>query len=413
MKRGSKLHKLLFIYFLLLSSTSAVAQYYNTLPQGVRLFVNKYVQSQVSSSFNKSQSEAPYSYKIQTDIETLEKIDDEKLKKALALISPYQDAYNQISLGTHQIEANADVKVNAYALGYGITNKITAYVGIPVFDAKVNLDYTRVNNGTLDQVAATLQNKYGDDWAQTLGNIVENLYDIDAGVIQSGLVNGMGYEELGSWNGQGLGDTEIGIMYNFLNRPTYGFMLTVGTIAPTGYVDDPDIIQDIGFGDGQWDAFMEFGGGKKLNSYTILDSWLRYTYQFSSEKTLRIPYSSQTNISDRKGNFNEKLGNKLTYSLGATQIFSDWFSVQSSYLYNQTEKARYESEYKDANKYLAQNTESHSHNIKLMAQLSSVKLFQQEEFMIPAKFSFSYQQMISGKNTPKADILELEFRMFF
>ena len=37
----------------------------------------------------------------------------------------------------------ADVNVDVFAVGYGITDRITAYVGIPIYEARVQVDYKR------------------------------------------------------------------------------------------------------------------------------------------------------------------------------------------------------------------------------------------------------------------------------
>src|SRR5690606_20080442 len=108
-----------------------------------------------------------------------------------------------------------------------------------------------------------------------------------------------------------------------------------------GRVDDPDILQDIGFGDGQTDLFAEFGGGYRLYDNIFLNSYLRYTYQFASEKELRVPYSEDASVSDEKGTFTEKLGNKWDYTLSSDYTINDWFSITGSYLFNYQEEAYY------------------------------------------------------------------------
>jgi hypothetical protein len=391
----------------------ASAQYYDTLPKGVRLVMGKYVQSTVNSSFNNTKSLNPYSFEIDANIKSLEKIDDPTVKEALELFKPYSEAYDKINLGTHKVDAKADVSVAAYAYGHGITNRITAYVAVPIYKANVSVDYKKTKANNNKEVSEILQKEYGDNFAQGLGNLVENFYDIDGQTIQSAFVNALGYDEIGDWSGTGLGDMELGVLYNFLRTEDYGLMITGGAIVPTGYEDDPDIIQDIGFGDGQWDAFVEFGGGKKINNNMFINAYTRYTYQFSSKKTLRIPFSDDVSVSDKKGSFTEKLGNKILAVAELELIPNDWLKIKPSYIYSYTEKAEYESSNSSANRLLALNTESYSSSIKLLGQLTSVNLFNQKKFLLPGQINISYQSMLNGKNTPKADLYEMEFRMFF
>ena len=394
-------------------TASSWANYYETLPKGVRHLRGRYIHSTVSSSFNRSKSETPYAYKIEANIKNLEKIEDPTVKDVLALFAPYPGAYSQLSLGTHKLDAEANINVNVYAAAFGITDRITAYVGLPIYDAKVNINYKTVKGSSQEDVAATLQEIYGDNWAQTLGNIVEKVYDIDGSTIQSGITNALGYDELGSWSGQGLGDTELGLIYNFHKQDGFGLALKYGVIVPTGYVDDPDIIQDVGFGDGQWDTFLEFGGGKSLTDRITANAWTRFTYQFSSEKELRVPYSGDLSISDEKATFSEKLGNKYLIGFDTEFIVNDWINITPSFIYEYTEQAVYESSNSQANKWLGQDTESNSQSFRIMTQLTSVGLFQQNKFLLPGFLNFSYQNTFRGQNTPKVDMYEIELGMYF
>lgn len=407
------LGKITFFCVLLLLTSSVSAQNYETLPKGVRMFFTRNVQSDVKSSYNKSSSETPYQYEINADIENLAQIEDDTVKDVLSLFKEYPDAYNQISLGRHRLEAEANVEVNAYAFAYGVTNRLTAYIGLPIYDARVNLNYKTVQNSSKEKVAEALQKEYGDDWAQTLGNIVDQVYDIDAGIIQSAFVNTLGYDELGSWSGTGLGDMEFGLFYNFLREYKYGMFTRFGGVAPTGYVDDPDIIQDIGFGDGQWDAFVEYGGAYIINKNFILNAETRYTYQFASEKRLRVPISEDIPLSDETATFTEKLGNRLETRVGIEFLPNDWLRVAPTLINVYTEQAEYTSSDDDANRLLALNTESSSRSFRIDTRLTSTNLFQQGRFPLPVQLTFSVQNMLEGRNVPRTDLVEFEFRMFF
>jgi hypothetical protein len=408
-----KVIKSFIVAFFLLFSIGVSAQYYDTLPKGVRLLSTRYIQSNIQSSYNKTQAETPYAFEIDASIENLQKIDNEVVQETLELFKAYPEAYEKLSLGTHKLEGSAEVNVNVYALGFGITNRVTAYVGLPIYDARVNLKYSRSKVSTNKEVAEILQKEYGDNWAQTLGNIVDGLFSVDENIIQSGIVNTLGYEELGDWSGSGLGDIEFGLMYNFLRTDDFGLMLTIGGVAPTGYVDDPDVLQDIGFGDGQWDTFLEFGGGYYLSKNIVLNTWSRFTYQMESTKELRTPYNKDVFLSNNKDDYLEKLGNKLEIGISSEIFIGDWFKLQPSYTVNKTGKAKYDSNNSSANRILAMNSESSSQNIKILAQFSSVNLFNKDKFLVPAQINFSYQTMLEGQNTPKVDLVELDFRLYF
>ena len=410
---GGTLHKLLVLLILSYISVDSYAHYYDTLPKGVNSFVSRYIKSDINSSYNQSKTLSPFTFKVNADIKMLEDINDPTLNDILDVFNTYPDAYSAISLGTHKFDAKADVNVDVFALAYGITDRITAYVGVPIYKANVNINYTRIKNDSLDEVSDILQDTNGDDLAQTIGNIVENLYEVDESLIQSGIVNALEYDELGDWQGEGLGDTELGIMYNFLREKKYGMMATFGLVAPTGYVDDPDLLQDIGFGDGQWDVFAEFGGGYELRDDITINAWTRYTYQFASTKKLRVPLASDTNLGAENASFEEKLGNKILFGTNIDYYINDWFKLQPGLVFDFISEAEYSSSDAQANRRLAKDTESYSQNIKMLAQFSSLKLFKQKKFVLPAQINLSLQKMMDGKNVPKTDLAEIEFRFYF
>ena len=154
-----RLKGLSLLIFCILASVDAMGQYYKTLPQNVRVFGNKYIKSKVSASFNRTQTETPYAIKFDATSENLSKIDNAQLQEALDLFRAYPDVYKDLSLGNHKIDGSAQVTVNAYYLGYGISNKVMAYIGIPLYDAKVNVRYKRSSSSTNDKVAEELQKK--------------------------------------------------------------------------------------------------------------------------------------------------------------------------------------------------------------------------------------------------------------
>lgn len=406
--------RFLVVFVFLSLSVASHAQYHEILPKGVRAIINKNISSEISSTYNQSGGESPIKYKVNADIKALESIELTEVQSILSEFKQkYPSIYPLISLGTHQVDGEADINVNVFALGWGLTNNLMAYVGIPVYEVRVNMRYKRVKGSSQEEVSAALQDIASDGEAQATGAAIEQLYDIDAATIQSGFTNALGYNELGSWHGQGLGDIEFGLAYVLYANDYHGMKLSVGGVAPTGYVDDPDTLQDIGFGDGQWDSFIELGGGRILTEDTTVDLWGRYTYQFSSDKRLRVPFSEGLGISDESQEVEEKLGNKYLFGIGMSHNFNDWFSVKPTFTYEYTESARYNSNNSRANRLLAYNTDSAAHNLKIAASFSSTRLYKQKKFLLPGSVNLSYQTVIGGYNTPKADLLELEFMMFF
>ncbi|MCO4754359.1 MAG: hypothetical protein KC478_07740 [Bacteriovoracaceae bacterium] len=401
---------------LLFLSLSAHAQYYKTLPKGVRAAVFRNIQTtNIDSSYNQSESLRPMAYDINLDSSSLKALDDTSIQNMFNYVRDiYPEGFDRLSAGSFSISGAAKLSVNAYALAWGITDTVSVYGALPMYKAQVNMKYKRTKKNNFSEVADLYATETGNDMAQGFGSVFANAPDlINGSTIQNLLVQNYGYKEIGDWSAEGPGDMELGIMNNFLQKDKYGAMTTIGLIAPTGREDDPDILQDVAFGDGQWDVFAEIGGGYRLRDNLFINSFARYTYQFASEKEKRVPTSQDMSISDEKGSFYEKLGNKLLMDVDVDYIHSDWFEMKAAYLYETIGKANYESDYGSANDYLAANTDSSAHNVRLTGTFTSVTPYLKQKFLLPGLVKLSYQKMIHGRNTEKVDRYEVEFRMFF
>jgi hypothetical protein len=403
------------ILYVLFYGQEAMAQYNAVLTKGVRMAFTRYIQTNsINAQFNKNGISDPLSFNFDASANSLINVDNQEIQSALQdLKMNYPDAFDSLSLGAYKFDAKADMKINAYGMSYGFTNRLTGYFGVPFYDARINLDYTRTKGNTYQDVNEIL-NSYGGDTAGIFANVADIMFDVGAPTIQNLLVSEYGYAPLGQWSGQGPGDTEFGLMYTFeKDRLGGGTMITVGGIAPTGYVDDPDVLQDQGFGDGQWDAFVEYGGSYFFTYNFLLSAWARYTHQFGTTKELRIVEEEGDILSDRKGMFYEKLGNQFIFNIGPEWIANEWMTIYPQYQFDYQEATSYESEYTVANEVMAKDTDSYSHSFRFQLALSSVNLFLQEKFLLPLQLKLTYQTSFAGMNSPVYDRIEMDFRMFF
>ena len=417
---GIKAHSVkTFVTFLLginLLSLKAYATSYKTLPKGVKHLIYKYISTDsIGSIYGPAGSREPLYLKKNINSKLLENINTLTKAYFTELKRIDQKAYDQVSFGEYEGHATADIKVQGLGFAYGFTNRLTGYVAIPYYQAEVNIKINRTKNKNHDQVTDTL-NKYSDkdDFALVLSQLTEDLPDANGGLLQSVLVNYFKYQPIGSWSGKGIGDLELAIIYRLTDSPTYGISLTTGAALPTGRIDDPDILQDIGFGDGQYDLFTGVSFGKSfLKGGLELNSSLRYTYQFPSFKWLRIPKSEGYTLKLNKDLFQEKLGNKIDFSIRTTVHPKVWLSTYLEYIANYKGESSYKSKWTEANRILSLKTESISQFIKFGTELSTVKLYLGGDFFLPGAVEASVQKMVSGKNTKKYTRYDLGLKFFF
>lgn len=393
-------------------SLSSHAAIYDTLPKGVRTLVLKQVTTNnVTSNFTQGSSEEKFGAVVPLDSRTLE--DAETFTKtyfdALKAASP--EAYDEFTFGEFKIDGSAKANVTGGGFGIGVTNRLTLYTSLAWYRASVKMQVTQTGVNNHAAVAEAVNKSNADQWVKEVTN---QLFDVNGELLQSVIVNYYNYKPIGDWDGAGLGDMDIGAIYRLTDMRDRGLALGLGVTLPTGRTDDPDNLQDFAFGDGQTDLFVETMAGITPNMGNFsFDTKLRYTYQFASNKTLRIPETREVPIGRENGTFREKLGNMIDVGGFVTWHKIDWFSISTGYQLSLTERATYESEHVNANDILADGSEKVAHVAKLGLDFSTTKLYQKGAFALPFDIGVSYQHRFMGENTPKYDRIDLDLRLYF
>jgi hypothetical protein len=385
------------IFFILFLPLLSYASYYQTLPKGVKNFTYRFIQTgEITGSFSSAGNFKGYNVNATINADSLKGINS---AVDTYLNSLSAEDYKNLSFGTFEGSASSKVSAQVLAGGFGVTDNLTLYTYIPFYNAVVDLRVERTVKG---------RNTVNSDVIS-----LENLPDVDVRLLQSLFVNYYKYQPLGRWEAGNFGDAEFGFMYKIKEWPRAGILLTSGFIAPTGRIDNPDIIQDIAFGDGQWDGFLEFGGGFTLNDYVGVDNWVRYTYQFPYTTELRLPDSKAFPVTRNKGNTRIKLGNKFTENLQSTFTITDAWSTSLLYTLESQEAASYESSSTIANQILSTDTQKLSHSARLGLSFSTLNLYKQKLFKFPIQLTLSAQTYFAGKNIPQYSLADLELKIFF
>ncbi|MBC7428522.1 MAG: hypothetical protein H7336_07925 [Bacteriovorax sp.] len=386
-----------FLFLILLTSTHLQAAYYDVLPKGVRNFTYQFtVTGEINGRYTNSGNLQGYNVNANINADAIKGINtavDTYLNSLSA------DDYSNFSFGTFQGKASSKVNVQGIGGGYGLTDKITFYGFIPFYSATVDMNIVRTAKGQ-NNVGTAIQ--------------LENLPDVDVRLIQSLFVNYYHYQPLGKWKANDFGDTELGMMYQLKKWHNAGALINMGVIAPTGREDNPDIIQDIAFGDGQWDGFFEFGVGYTIpRSDFSFDEWSRVTYQFPYETDVRLPDSYTFPVTANKGKAKIKYGNKVQSNFQGSYRLSDQWGAALTYTAEYKEKDDYKSSSAMADNILEDGTERISHTGKFSVSYSTLNLYQQKKFFLPVSFNLAVQSIFAGKNSPKYNRADFQVRFYF
>ncbi len=392
-----------------------LAMYYETLPKGIRMAVMKQVQtSTIESAFNRQKQEQAYFFRLNLDASTIGDVND-SLKSAFDQVKAVStEAHNQLTFGEYQAKGSANVKVNGAGLAYGISDRLTVYGTFPYYDARVDLDIARTRGNNYNDVSNQLRKAGDNTTAKVLSDVTSDLPDVNEGVVQSVVVNYLNYQPLGNWQAKGMGDMEFGALYRLTDWDNAGLAMSAGFVLPTGRQDNPDVLQDFAFGDGQTDLFVEFGGGVFIpNTRLSVDGFTRYTYQFAHDREMRIPDSRDYPYGAEKGIFREKLGNILDLNLRLMYHARRWLSFDFVGIYNHIGQATYDSPFTLGNEVHGLETEIIQESARFTTRFSTVDLYKSGDFFLPFICNLSAQQVLGGMNTPKFSRYDVEFRFFF
>lgn len=388
-----------FIFILFFYYTTAQAAYYDVLPKGVRNLTYQHtITGDITGRYTNAGNLQGYNINAKITADTVKGIND-AVDTYLGTLSA--EDYNNFSFGTFQGGAVSKVKVHGMGGGYGLTDKITMYGFIPFYSAQVDLNLTRTEKGRTN-VGGAIQ--------------LENLPDVDVRLVQSLFVNYYQYKPLGKWQADDFGDAEFGFLYQLRKWRNAGALINIGAVAPTGREDNPDILQDIAFGDGQWDAFFEFGIGYTFSGLfrdLSFDHWNRFTYQFPYETQIRQPDSIDFPVTSNKGTAEIKLGNKIQTNWQANYRLSDEFGTTFTYSLEYKEADDYKSSVRQSDFILEQATERVIQTGRLALNFSTLSLFQRKKIFLPFGLTIAGQTIFTGKNTPKYERYDLQVRMFF
>lgn len=412
-------HGLLLLPFALasaLGANSAFGASYDTLPKGVDMFVLKQVMtSKIVSKYDGNHTDNQLALKENFTSSKLESISGalKSYFNELKAISP--DAYNQFSLGEFKADAYAQATAQGLALAHGITDRLTVYGSVPIYHIKSNVTFRQSQKSNLAAVQAAVANAQTNSAVSTfVRQLTLQLPETNEQLLQSMIVNYYGYKALGTWEKDALGDTEVGAIYRLTDFSDKGLALAIGGVLPTGDADDPDSLQDVPTGDGQYDAFVEsMAGVSFFDNFLQFDLKTRFTYQFASKKVMRKLDDPNVPLSKDKETMTEKLGNKFDGTFTVTVNPTSWLNINSAVVYSETGASTYGASDPKVKATLEKDTIVNNYWGKVGIGFSSVDLYKAKKMDIPFEVNLSAQRLLNAKNAADYDRFDLDFRLYF
>ncbi|MBI3016439.1 MAG: transporter [Deltaproteobacteria bacterium] len=298
------------------------------------------------------------------------------------------------TLGSFAPSLEVSTLVMGSALEYGLTPNLTLGVIVPVVSARTNFELAFNKS------------------AQVLGHPSPTVRNLDMVKAAQDSAAKAGYAPLENWNALGLGDIELGLKYRFWNSQNWSLATKSGVRLPTGRVDDPNVLTDIGFGDGQTDL-----GSTLLVDYigiphTLLNTWVKYTVQLPDRQLLRVPNTGEL-FTTKSENIRRNLGDRVDAAVTAEYSFLTAFNINATYAFFSKQKDRFQSDLGFNAPGLEANTAQQKHSADVGIGFSTLPWFRQGSFKLPMDAGLNLEVPLAGKNVAKATAVNLEYKLYF
>jgi len=310
-----------------------------------------------------------------------------------------------------------DLKFN---FQYGVSDKVSIGLEVPYYfnKNKVNagLNTTNATVGLNPFVPGGVAPLFVPGTSPLTSEDIQNLLGNGLDTNGDGNIDieGYGYKRFETWSGSGFADMEIGARYQYLNTENWRLAFTGGVRLPTGEVDDPDNLVDIGFGSGAWALLFRLN-----NDYTGLENFvfnatIKYDLVLPDNETLRIPSDPNDPITSNKEEVDRDQGDIFEFEVSGAYSFLEAFGVFLQYDYSFALKDSISGDMGYAYESLEEESDWTAHYITAGLSYSTIPLFQEKKFSIPIVASIEYENWFAGSNNIlKQQLFSIKFSFFF
>ena len=305
--------------------------------------------------------------------------------------------------GVVNVATNAQV----YALAFGLNEKNTIALAIPVAQISLNANAASIAGEALNRVANDLANEGKLDDA----NELRTKY---MGAIQKKLSDN-NYKPLQNEKSTKLGDIRLIGKHLIETNSDYTFAVTEEVLLPTGVQKDINKLVDVPTSDGAYNVAAGFIFDYQVNSDFSTSFLAKYTAQLPDTHAERVPYKSDSKITpDIDSGVQRNRGDISEFSLGVNYSATDWLIPKMAVGFQYKDQDSYSGSKYEAWRYelLSSETTQKLVSYQFGVEASTVKLYKQQKFIAPLSATLSVSGVSSGKNVNKDPLYTLNISMF-
>lgn len=310
--------------------------------------------------------------------------------------------------GTTRGVVNTRLTVTSPVIAYGVSEKLTLGVAAPVYYSNINVDTGwSASEGfqkDLDRLNASGFKNKVEAVKPKLQNVVSTKIAVN------------GYEPLQNESKTELGDVTIGAKYQFFKTDNFAAIVAPKLVLPTGRVADANKLVDVPSGDGQWDIGLGSTVEYIANGRLSMNSSVGYVHQLPTHKAKRIPVSSSENLTpDIDNDTFEKLGDVMSWTMGARYKIKEVWTLGTSYSLQYKQADIYSGSQFDGARYdyLEKDTEQVMQAAVAGINFSTIPWFKAGKFLAPLEASLNYSKVLGGRNVNNVSLTSFELAAYF
>jgi len=329
------------------------------------------------------------------------------------------------NIGESEVSFKYDINILNTLLAYGITDRLSFGVKVPYWWVKNNVSATlNTTNATVGKnpFYGTPNDPFGGApiIPISLGGVpftdeeVQELLGPGLSINGQPALPGFGYQPVETWSGDGFGDIETGLKYQYYKSDNWRLAFTGGLRLPTGRVDDPDNLVDYGWGDGTTSLLFFFNNDYIGIKNLVLDATLNYYLTLPHSEILRVMQNPGQVLSPDKESLDRDLGDYVQLKASADYEFLPGTTASLTYQYGHKFEDSVKTQGGQHIGGMERETDYNEHVGIVGLSYSTIQLFQKKKFPVPMTASVKYRNRFAGDNRIfDSEYIELNLQMYF
>jgi hypothetical protein len=313
------------------------------------------------------------------------------------------------ALGRFSASAKASVRATAPILAWGVSDKVTLAVGAPYMVARSTIAVDFARSDTAAQFLALLSDPANNQHEAAL-ELQEKLGAATAELNRE--LAGYGVDPLTDWQGSGWGDTTVAAKWRAWESGPVAMAATFGTVLPTGRPDEARVMNDVPFGDGQTDVFLQATSEQSpIRGFSVSQS-IKYTYQNPGQREVFRGLEPE-DLEEGTTEATFKPGDRIDAALGMAWAHPSGVTASVGWQANRKWRDRWQDREGRRIDSLESNSDQLVHLGELAAGFSTVEGYFRGEYPAPAEVSVAVARQVASRNSMESDLYEMSASLFF